>query len=486
MERSDIIRRMKSKTTTIDAFNYDALTAPPLLSLLSYDDIEYFRSLATSIKYSAKIDYKYSEIDRVMKMRGFVKLGGGTNRLVYRHLEIDTIVVKIAVDDVGMKDNPREYENQFYLKPYVTKVFEVSPCGTVGLFERCDQIKSREEFASIATEVFDLLSNWIIGKYIMEDIGSTFFMNYCVREGFGPVLCDFPYLYELDGNKLFCQLPDDNGFPCGGVIDYDEGFNHLYCSKCGARYKAIDLKKAIEDKIIIKEEKENFKMNVVLKLGDKELIGSGKGNQSRKYETRLERSYNAIKANAYSNNIEVTTSYQERDEEAVTRMNELPEWNDVKTEAIDAEVEEVATLDDKYYEDIEEICIATVDYIKNTVLKDEDIVVMLNITVLDNNKESSSRFNKLYTNYDIPENYGESDDDSDTSEDVEEEVSEDTNVDYDEPEDAYEDEAEDTNEDSDEVEEDTEYTSSFIDHESLPVGSTQVNESCYNHDEKEK
>ena len=41
MERSDIIRCMKSKTTTIDLFNYDALTAPPLLSLLTYDDIEY-------------------------------------------------------------------------------------------------------------------------------------------------------------------------------------------------------------------------------------------------------------------------------------------------------------------------------------------------------------------------------------------------------------------------------------------------------------
>ena len=212
MERSNIIKRMKSKTTTIDLFNYDALSAPPLLSLLTYEDIEYFRKLATSIRYSAKIDYKYSEIDKIMKMRGFVKLGGGTNRVVYRHLEIDTIVIKIAIDNVGIKDNPREYQNQFYLKPYVTKVFEVSPCGTVGLFERCEQIKSREEFMSIASEVYDLLSNWIIGKYVMEDVGSKYFMNYCVRPGFGPVLCDFPYLYELDGNKLYCSIPDDHGF----------------------------------------------------------------------------------------------------------------------------------------------------------------------------------------------------------------------------------------------------------------------------------
>ena len=290
MSRSDIIQRMKSKTTTIDLFNYDALSAPPLLSLLTYEDIEYFRKLATSIKYSAKIDFKYSEIDKIMKMRGFVKLGGGTNRVVYRHLEIDTIVVKIAIDNVGIKDNPREYQNQFYLKPYVTKVFEVSPCGTVGLFERCDQIKSREEFMSIASEVYDLLSNWIIGKYVMEDIGSMYFMNYCVRPGFGPVLCDFPYLYELDGNKLYCSVPDDYGILCGGTIDYDKGFNHLYCSKCGAKYKAIELKKAIENKLIINKKKEISNMKIELRVGNK-VIKTADTNKTKKYQSPLERKY---------------------------------------------------------------------------------------------------------------------------------------------------------------------------------------------------
>ena len=250
-------------------------------------------------------------------------------------------------------------------------------------------------------------------------------------------------------------------------------------------------------------------MNVVLKLGDKELIRSNEGKQSRKYETRLERSYNAIKANAYSNNIKVTTSYRERDEEAVTRMNELPEWDDVEREAevVDDEVKEVNTLDYKYYADIEDICIATVDYIKNTILKNEDVHVSITLDIADEDN-SNDLLTKIFTDDDIPENYGESDDDIDVSEksdsdelqyngeiikeiveqnkdiietilDKDQEESEDTNVDYDEPEDAYEDELED----SDKVEE---YSSSFIDHESLPVGSTQVNESCYNHDEKEK
>lgn len=347
MNRSKIIERMKSKTTTIDQFNYDALSAPPLLSLLTYDDIEYFRRLATSIKYSAKIDFKYKEIDRIMKMRGFVKLGGGTNRVVYRHLEIDTIVVKIAIDAVGIKDNPREYQNQFYLKPYVTKVFEVSPCGTVGLFERCDQITSREEFQSVASEVYDLLSNWIIGKYIMEDIGSEYFMNYCVRPGFGPVLCDFPYLYELDGNKLYCQIPDENGFFCDGLIDYDEGFNHLYCSKCGAKYKAIELKKAIDNKLIISKEKENVRMKIVTRLGDKVMSVKDTTKETRKFESRRDKKYKKIKENDPTDIIRITTSKQKEEEKMVTKMNELPEWDDV------ARIKELGRLvseyDDKLY-----------------------------------------------------------------------------------------------------------------------------------------
>ena len=35
----------------------------------------------------------------------------------------------------------------------------------------------------------------------MADIGTNFFMNWGIRPGFGPVLLDYPYVYELDGNK---------------------------------------------------------------------------------------------------------------------------------------------------------------------------------------------------------------------------------------------------------------------------------------------
>ena len=183
LERSGIIDRIQSRVMNIDEFNYDHLTAPPLYSMLSQWDIDQLYKIATSLKYSGKPDVKYRAIDDIMKARGFRKLSAGTNRVVYKHLEFDTIVVKVAADAVGVKDNPREFLNQALYKPFIPKVFEVSPCGTVGLFERVVPITSREEFLSVADNIFEVLTDWFIGEYIMEDVGTKFFMNWGIRKG---------------------------------------------------------------------------------------------------------------------------------------------------------------------------------------------------------------------------------------------------------------------------------------------------------------
>lgn len=288
-----IMKRIMSKTTSIDNFNFDNLIAPPLYSLLTVQDVEYFRYLATSVKYSAKINFKYEEIDKVMRARGFVKLSAGTNRVVYRYLEDQSFVVKIAIDNVGVKDNPREFINQRYFKPFVTKIFEVSPCGTVAVVERVRNIKSREEFMSIAPDIFDLLNNWFVGEYILEDVGTKYFMNWGVSDR-GPVLLDFPYVYKLDGNKLYCQQIID-GCLCDGEIDYDDGFNHLYCTKCGTEYKAVDLKKLEEQNLIVKKgQVEDMEVNVVIRRGDK-VIKTSNDNGKRKISKR-ERIYNSLPA----------------------------------------------------------------------------------------------------------------------------------------------------------------------------------------------
>lgn len=273
MAKIDVLDILRAKKCSPAEFNFDSMWIPPMQCYLSNEDVEYLRRIATSIKLSSKIEQKYKMIDDLMRARGFKRFSAGTNRVVYSCLEDTRFVVKIAVDKVGMQDNPMEYKNQFLLKPYVTKMFYHSPCGTVGFVERVLPIKNKAEFKEIAGDVFDILVHKILGEYVMEDIGTKYFMNWGVRVNQSPVLLDYPYLYKLDGNKLYCTKSDPmTGQMCNGEIDYDVGFNHLVCTRCGKVYLASDLRdNSIDNKIIIK--RGGTQMSIEVKLGDK-VIGS--------------------------------------------------------------------------------------------------------------------------------------------------------------------------------------------------------------------
>ena len=251
MAKLDIIKMLYRKQVPIDEFKFDKLMVYPLTYYLHPSAIMELHKIAENIKLQANPKRKYKMIDDILKPFGFKLLASGTNRVVYKHLEDQRIVIKVAIDSVGMRDNPNEFRNQQLLKPFVTKCFEISPCGTVGLFERVQPITSKYEFQSIAEDVFLLLSK-LIGKYILDDVGSNFFLNYGLREGFGPVLLDFSYMYELDGNKLLCNAIDyKTGNYCLGDIDYDDGFNRLICTKCGKEYLATELQKQMDENNLV-------------------------------------------------------------------------------------------------------------------------------------------------------------------------------------------------------------------------------------------
>lgn len=254
MARADLLNRLYAKNRSPLEFNFDALWMPSMYHYLTIQDIEQLKYIATSVSLSGKIEKKYKMIDDIMTARGFKKFHSGTNRVVYRYLEDQSFVAKIAVDRVGMGDNPAEFRNQFLLKPFATKCFEVSPCGTVGFFERVQPLTSRKEFEYIAEDVYNLLVTKVIGQYVLEDIGERYFMNYGIRVGFGVVLLDYPYVFELDGNKIHCNRPIIPGtkFPvCDGLIDYDDGFNNLVCTRCGKTFLAKELEADKKNNLII-------------------------------------------------------------------------------------------------------------------------------------------------------------------------------------------------------------------------------------------
>lgn len=295
MAKADIMSILYSKEKSPLEFNFDSLWIPSLWCYLTPQDVEQLYKIATSIKYNSNIKLKYEMIDKILSNRGFKKFHCGTNRVVYSYLEDSRFLIKVALDRVGLKDNPDEYRNQFLLKPFVTKMFEVSPCGTVATVERVQPITSRKEFESIAGDIFELLNQKIIGKYILEDIGTKFFMNYGLRAGFGVCLLDYPYVYELDGKKLHCNKIESTGHICNGLIDYDAGFNKLECTKCGKHYLATELKQAIKDNTIILKEEGEIDMKIKVMRGTNTILEVDSSKESDVIRRDRRRNYNKEK-----------------------------------------------------------------------------------------------------------------------------------------------------------------------------------------------
>lgn len=353
MARADLINRLYAVNKTPLEFKFQSLMAPPLLSLLTPYDIKILNDIALDPKLSAKLTKKLGLIKEVLEPRGFIKFHSGTNRIVYRFLEDQSFLIKIALDKGGISDNPMEYKNQFILAPFITKVFESTPCGTVGLFERVEPITSRQEFISIAEDVFDLLNDKFIGKYVLEDIGTDYFMNWGVRLGFGPVLLDFPYCYELDGSKMYCNVIDPfTGSKCDGPIDYDLGFNNLLCNKCGAKVFARTLQKDIENKnIIIKGRRRQSTMKIQCIIPGQETKVIDTTVTARTYAEGIRRKKSDMTVSVLNNNPPVDRAAEVKDLAIAARRRAEDEARKKLEEEQDVKYYETA---DKRYEEEED------------------------------------------------------------------------------------------------------------------------------------
>lgn len=256
-------------TTTLDEY-YDSLQAPPLSALLMPQDLDAIHRVITSAKLSGNGEKRIFAIRDIMARRGFTQLAGGTNRSVFTHPNYPNIAVKVAIDNVGIHDNPAEYNNQFILKPYCTKCFEVSADGAVGVFEKVGRIRNSVEFYQMWDDIYSLCEYFVTEKeLLLEDFGIKFFMNWGIRYGFGPVLLDFPYVYDIDWDKLHCDRPNDDGTICNGNIDYDDRFDFLVCEKCGKRYRAVDIAKKREvGKGVLTKISGGKRMQITLKRGN--------------------------------------------------------------------------------------------------------------------------------------------------------------------------------------------------------------------------
>lgn len=230
-----------------------------------------------------------------MENRGFKRLDCGTNRLVFKFMEDQSIVVKVAFDRVAINDNLREFKNQEILKPYCTKCFEVSPCGTVGLFERVEAITKESLNKEVIYAMYDVSYDIIRNGYLLDDFGGNYYKNWGIREVDGKknlVILDYPYVYEPDLTKLTCNNQDPmspTGY-CGGQYEYDAGFNFIRCEKCGKVVSASELAKTNKSKTrdgLIIEREETDMMITIEKNGKTIVLGAEK--ESSTYNKKLSR-----------------------------------------------------------------------------------------------------------------------------------------------------------------------------------------------------
>ena len=219
---------------------YDSMMMPYWTNYIHPMEVEAIYKAITSARNAGNPEKRLKAIKTIMERNGFKRIGGGTNRIVYRFYEDPSIVAKVALDKVGLTENLGEFTAQEYLKPFCAKMFYCTPKGTIGFSEKVIPITNIEEFKAIAEDVVMILIT-ILSKYLIEDAGTKYFMNWGVRPGFGPVLLDYPSTYPMDPDKLHCKRILLSGEVCGGFIDYDDGLNNLYCTRCGQTYEASSL-----------------------------------------------------------------------------------------------------------------------------------------------------------------------------------------------------------------------------------------------------
>ena len=281
LARLETINRLTSYNESLKftISDWNKMSKPPLMSYVPLNVIEQVRQVVDSVRLMNLPSKKYKMVNEILSPLGIKPLASGTNRRTF-YVEYDpSVVIKIASDRVGKRDNLSEFRLQEVVKPFCTKTFDVTPDGIMSLVERVETMTSYQFKYVYTGDIFDFIMLILDRGYIMEDIGGNFHKNWGLRVGFGPVILDYPYVFEVDYTKLRCSFVDPiTKEKCDGYLDYDysKGMSEIVCTKCGTRYSARSLAIEYNKESIINTRKRdnemplfNHTMKVFIKRGDK-------------------------------------------------------------------------------------------------------------------------------------------------------------------------------------------------------------------------
>lgn len=229
---------------TINVLDYfEKLSKPILYNYIPLQVIQQLNQVMTDVVLANKADKRFRIQEEILSPYGFKPLSSGTNRRAFYCDYDSSIVLKLASDSIGFTDNQSEFKMQQLLKPFCPKIFELGLNGVVALTERVETINEYEINHIWKNCVYELVYLLFYKRYgyVIEDVGLKFFKNFGYRPGIGLVVLDFPYVYEVDEEKMKCTWEDPRtGEVCGGIIGYDfnMGLSQITCNKCGRRYSA--------------------------------------------------------------------------------------------------------------------------------------------------------------------------------------------------------------------------------------------------------
>lgn len=295
-QHTDIVsfggKRLQKKAMDISVY-WNNLVRPPIRAYIPDWVVQKLYEYMASPRLINNPTKRFKMTNELLEPWGFKPLASGTNRRAFYCVYDPGIILKIASDAVGQKDNQSEFAIQHMLKPFCPKVFDIAGDGAVALSERGEPMSEHDYKFVWAEEIFDLLFSLLARGYILEDVGSNFYKNFGLRMGFGPMLWDFPYVYKLDWRKLICRKPDPiTGQPCGGEIDYayNKGMSEIVCTRCGSRYSAKYLASAMPSEALTTINKgrgftmgrfdTNFQVSV--KQGGKTVVSYGTETKSQR------------------------------------------------------------------------------------------------------------------------------------------------------------------------------------------------------------
>lgn len=223
---------------------YDSWQSPPLARWFTPQDVKFIEDVAVSPTLTTHPIEKYHLLDEFMASRGFKTEIGGTNRRFYSSVELPQFGAKISTSFEGFKNNKDEFNVQHVLKPYCTKVYDVTQSGAIALDEVGIRV-DKDSIVDYGDQIFDILDIVFRRRKIaMTDVGIATPKQWVIRKNFGPILCDFPSVVILDPKKCYCtKRIKRHGIemPCNGLIDFDLGFNKMECTVCGQKYEIKSL-----------------------------------------------------------------------------------------------------------------------------------------------------------------------------------------------------------------------------------------------------